>query len=401
MARKASGEIAIGQRIKDRRELLKWSVRHAADRAGMNASTWSRIENGHTSADNRFTLAAIAKALRCPVTDLTGLPANPVDRDQAETGGAIYDAVCAILESDLEFEPTAPAKSIEELTRETSLVRDLRTRCDYTGSAARLPNLFRSLHATAYVDQDRAAALRLMVLASDTASFVIRYAGHPGSSCLAADRGKQAARESEDPVMIGLAAYGSAHAATGCGLFGRALTIAERAATQLERHLDLPVAPQVLGLLHLTSAYSLCALGRADDAVTRVDAAQEIAVRTGDTDALGLMFGPTNIDFWRISMDADGDDPGKAVDLARITNPLNVDSPSRQAAFYLDTSRALARIGKDQEALRMLLLVERMAPQRMQSPLVVETVRGLLERARRGTGWTELRGLCERLGVGT
>ena len=48
----------------------------------------------------------------------------------------------------------------------------------------------------------------------------------------------------------------------------------------------------------------------------------------------------------------------------------------------------------------MLLTAERIAPQRMRSPLVVETTRGLLERARRGTGWTELRGLCERLGIG-
>lgn len=49
----------------------------------------------------------------------------------------------------------------------------------------------------------------------------------------------------------------------------------------------------------------------------------------------------------------------------------------------------------------MLVTAERLAPQRMQSPLVVETVRGLLEQARRGPGWTELRGLCERVGVGS
>jgi transcriptional regulator with XRE-family HTH domain len=401
MARHNSGDTTIGQRIKDRRELFKWSIRFASDRAGINASTWSRIENGKMSADNRFVLAAIAEALRCPVADLTGLPADPVNRDQVETGGAIYETVRAILDTDLEFEPSTAAKPIEELACETRLALDLRTRCDYSGSAARLPDLFRALHAAAYVDSDRAEALRLMVIASDVASFVIRYAGHPGSSCLAADRGKQAARESGDRVMIGLAAYGSAHAATGCGLYGRALTIAERAASQLEPHLKLSGAPEVVGQLHLTSAYSLCALGREDEAVARIDAAQELAARTGDTDSFHLMFGPTNINFWRISMDADGDDPGKAVELARTTNPQRVNSATRHAAFYLDTGRALARIRKDQEALRMLLLAERMAPQRMQSPLVVEMVRSLRERARRGSGWTELRGLCERMGLGT
>jgi hypothetical protein len=48
----------------------------------------------------------------------------------------------------------------------------------------------------------------------------------------------------------------------------------------------------------------------------------------------------------------------------------------------------------------MLLTAERMAPQRLRIPLVIETARSLLERARRGAGWTELRGLCERLGIG-
>lgn len=85
---------------------------------------------------------------------------------------------------------------------------------------------------------------------------------------------------------------------------------------------------------------------------------------------------------------------------ARTTQPGTVPKVSRQAAFYLDTARALAHVRKDTEALRMLLTTERLAPQRMRAPLVRETARGLLERARRGTGWTELRGLCERLGVG-
>jgi hypothetical protein len=35
----------------------------------------------------------------------------------------------------------------------------------------------------------------------------------------------------------------------------------------------------------------------------------------------------------------------------------------------------------------------------MRNPIIVETVRSLLERSRRGAGWTELRGLCERLGI--
>jgi transcriptional regulator with XRE-family HTH domain len=59
----------IGKRIRDRRQLLGMSVRGAALGAGVSHTTWSRIERGERSADNRFVLARMARALRCPVSD--------------------------------------------------------------------------------------------------------------------------------------------------------------------------------------------------------------------------------------------------------------------------------------------------------------------------------------------
>ncbi|MEV1285944.1 helix-turn-helix transcriptional regulator [Micromonospora sp. NPDC049679] len=401
MPRRPSGDTAIGQRIRDRRELLQWSVRHAADRAGVAPSTWSRIEHGHISADNRFTLASIAEALRCPVTDLTGLPQCPIDREKAETGGAVYETVRATIEADLDYPPIAPPAPYAALSRELDLVCDLRARCQYTAAAHRLPALIRGLHSAAY-GADRERALRGLILAAYTASFVIRYTGHPGSACLIADRTRQAAEMLEHPVMSGLAAFSRAHAAAGMALYPRTLQIAERAVCELRRHAREPEAPELLGQLLMTQAYALYGIGRTDDALEPVAEARAIAERTGESPALRLMFGPTNINFWRISMEADGEDPSRAVDIARRTRPHLVESTSRQVAFYLDTGRALVRLGQDAEALRMLLTAERLAPQRMRAPLVTETVRGLLERARRGgTGWTELRGLCERIGVGS
>lgn len=400
MPRHSSNDTAIGQRIRERRKLLGYSIRYAADRAGLAHTTLSRIERGEMSADNRFVLAEVADALRCPVGDLTGQPADPVDRDQAETGGRIYDTIKAIIDADLTYEPTTPAaQPIGELQRELDLTRHLYSRCDYAGAAGRLPDLVRGLHAAAFTT-DRAVALRGLVAAEDTASFVVRYAGHPASACLVADRAQQAAEASEQPVLLGLAAYVRAHAASGCGLYQRTLTITEHAIGDLQPHAQLPEAAEVLGQLHLTHAFALYALGRHDDAHGPLAHAQRIAERTGDTTTLGLMFGPSNVNFWRIAMEADGPDPGKAVEIARHTDPQAVAMPSRQAAFYLDTGRALAHTGNDQAAVRTLLAAERIAPQRLRGPLAVETARGLLERARRGAGWTELRGLCQRIGVG-
>jgi len=99
-------------------------------------------------------------------------------------------------------------------------------------------------------------------------------------------------------------------------------------------------------------------------------------------------------------METDGGDPERAIALARDVNPSAVPSPSRQAAFYLDTARALARADSDRQALRMIVAAERIAPQKVHSaPLVAELVRLLLHRAQTRAVDAELRGICERIGL--
>lgn len=400
MARRPTPDASIGERIRARRKLLGLSVRHAADRAGIAHSTWSRIETGQNSADNRFTVAAIAEALRCPVADLTGLPATPVDQDQAETRGAIYETMRAVIDGDLRYKPiSAEVPPVPVLAREVDLVAELRAKCDYAGAGHRLPDLIRGLHAAAY-GPERADALRALVLATDSASFVVRYAGHPASACLVAERAQQAAEALDDAVMLGLAAWAQAHAATGCGLYGRALTIADQAAARLQPRLAEPDAMEMYGALVLTSAFAAYASGRPADGQARLDEAETVAERTGDSAALRLMFGPTNIKFWRIAMETDGGDPGRAVEIAKSTTPTAIPRVARQASYYSDVGRALARVGQDAQAVRMLLTAERLAPQRVRNaPLTVETARALLDRAQRNAVGAELRGLCERIGL--
>src|SRR5919112_6805206 len=116
---------------------------------------------------------------------------------------------------------------------------------------------------------------------------------------------------------------------------------------------------------------------------------------------MGLFFGPTNVNIWRIGIEVDGGDPERAVDIARTTNPATIAAGCRQVFYYADAARAYARLrGKDREAIRFLLTAERVAPQHFHSsPLARETTRALLERSRRQAGETELRGLCERMRV--
>jgi len=389
----------IGERIARRRKVLGLSIRQVADRAGINASTLSRIERGLRSADNRFMLADIAGALRCSAADLTGQPTIPTDRGAAEVSGNVHETVRAGIEVDLRYESDGQPPDLLALDRELTLVRDLRVRADIVGATQRLPALLRGLHAAAFGPQ-RVDALRGLVLAADTGSFVVRYGGDPQGACILAERAQQAAEVLEDPVFLALGSWSRAHAATGCGLYGRAYQIAERAADSLEHSTGLPDALELLGQLYLTQAFALMAAGDPEGAAVRVAAAEEIAERTGDSPALRLCFGPTNNRLWRISMEVDGGDPGRAVEIARDTKVVVLESTSRQAAFYLDTGRALAACRKDAEALRMLLAAERIAPQRLRlSPFAAETVRALLERSQRSAAGAQLRGLCSRMGI--
>jgi transcriptional regulator with XRE-family HTH domain len=387
---------SIGERIRTQRLLRGLSARQAAIHAGISIASWSRIENGKQRADNRFVIAKIATALRCSVEELTGQPGVASDRAQAEVGGTAYEVMRAVVEADLTYTPADRPGSLDELDREFTLIRDLRDRCDDYAAARRLPELIRALHATAF-GPARASALRLLVRTHETASFGIRYLGEPASSVLVGERAQQAAELLGDPVMLGLAAYSRAHGATGVGLYQRAQLVADTAAADLAAHSDLPDALEVRGQLLLTAAFGAYALGDESGAADRIAEAETIAAATGQTTTLGLNFGPTNIRFWRVSMEADGGDPGKAIAMAAETSAEQVASVSRRATFYLDVARALAAIGRDPEAVRMLAAAERLAPARTRAnPLAAETVRTLLDRARRrSTG--ELYGLAERI----
>jgi transcriptional regulator with XRE-family HTH domain len=390
---------SIGERIRERRKVLGMSVRLAADRAGIHHSTWSRIETGQMGADNRYTLAAIATALRCSTSELTGGPLTPTDKATAQAQASVSAVRLALIETDLTESPSIRPAPIEQLEREELLIRDLRARCDYVGAGRRAGDALRRLHAAVF-GPDREAALRLLVQICDTVSFVLRHVGYPAETWLAAERAHQAAEMLEDPVMLGLAAWTRANAATSCGSYQRTLTLASRGADDLSATAGTFGYTEVLGQLHLTCTNALAGMGRMAEAADRLTAAEELAEQVGDTDTFGLMFGPANIGFWRVSMETDGGDPGQAVALAREVHPQAVPSASRQAAFYLDTARALARSDSDKQALRMILAAERIAPQKVHSaPLVTELVRLLLHRARTRAVDTELRGICERIGL--
>jgi transcriptional regulator with XRE-family HTH domain len=400
MTPRPTADPTIGERIRGRRLLRGWSIRYSASRAGVSHATWSRIERGLQAADNRFMLADIAVALECSPADLAGTAVPACDRAAAAAHAAVHGIRQALVDIDLAEPPSRPAPPVADLARTVELTDSLRQACDYGGAARLLPDLLRGLHAAA-AEPDPGAVLRQLCHATFIASSVLRNLGHPAEAWLAAERSRDAAAATEDPVLRGYAAYARAGAADACGSFGRGIALAGRAVDELRPYAGRLGGAEMLGSLQLLCAYTSRAGKHLDDSRAWASEAAELAGRTGETTTMGLYFGPTNVNIWRIGIEVDGDEPGRAAEIARVTDPATIPAGFRQVFYYADTARALSRLrGQDREAVRFLLTAERIAPQHVHtSALAQETTRSLLERARRESGGTELRGLGERMGV--
>jgi hypothetical protein len=366
----------------------------------MSHTAWSRIERGERSADNRFVLARMARALRCPVSDLTGERAVPDTRQAAHTKATVTEAFRAIVAADPEFPSDwSGGPPLEVLNARVATIRHLRVACAYDAALQLAVGTVRGLHALLNGPSWR-EALRLLILTEEAAASVIRHQGGVPASALIAERMRDAARRLEDPVMMSLAAFQRAHASSACGAYDYSRLVASGAADVLSVHTTEPGAPELLGMLLLTSAYACYGDGAPRDAAEYVEEAKRLAERTGDTMTFSLCFGPTNIRIWEISMEADGGDPSRAVALARHTEPERVPHVQRQVTYHLDTGRALANLGRDEDALHMLMAAERLAAAHVRAdPLVWESTRDIVERRQRRAVAPDVRAFCGRLGV--
>jgi transcriptional regulator with XRE-family HTH domain len=395
----------IGDRIRIRRKLRGLSVRQAAGMAEINPSTWSRIENGTRGADNLQILSNMASALRCTVAELVGDGIVPIAADTIGLVDDVHDILAALVETDLDDEPTADPAHVDALAAEVDLLEHIYRKGEFVNTAARLSPFLRQLHATAVTAtsaEDTRRALELTVQASHRTMNVLRNVGQRADAYLAGERARDAAAELDNPELKGIAAFTRAHAALGCGSMERGLKFAGGGLRMLEGALSSHRTMAVAGQLHLTCAMTLYGLKRGNEAEVHLREAEDLAQRTGDCGQDLGWFGPTNLAIWTLAMEVDRD-PRKAVAIAKATNPHAIDAPTRQASFYLDAARACARIGtreSDAAAVRMLASAERLVPQRVRfNPLAREALRVVVMRARRNAINSELRGLCERIGV--
>ncbi|MGH4019951.1 MAG: helix-turn-helix domain-containing protein, partial [Pseudonocardiaceae bacterium] len=351
----------MGRLVRQVRNARGKSLAVVAERAKISKSYLCRLEKGQRALGNRSLIVALADALEIEPSELTRLPVPaPADGDTDTAVKGVRRALIAV-SHDV---PGGQVLAVETLrTRVEALVTAQRL-CKHHQVGRDLPGLVRDLHTSLAVGRDVAELLVLAVLLHVQGSHAFLYdVGAPADlRWHAAMLGRQAAREHGGPDMLGLAAFGSANGL----LAAMELDLAQAVLDSVTVPTTTGQAEQLEGMLALSHSLVAAADSRPGDVEAPLDHAAELAARTGEGNAYGLGFGPTNVGVWRMGVALECGEHARAAAVAEGLRPELLPSVARQAAYWGDYSRVLARLrGRREDAVRALRRAEDLFPARV------------------------------------
>jgi transcriptional regulator with XRE-family HTH domain len=394
----------IGRRLRQVRHARGKSLAVIAGLAGISAPYLSMIERGERALDRRSLIVKLANALEIAPSDLTGLPVPaPADGDADANVDAVRQALMAV---SLD-RPGGQVLDLDVLRERVAKLRTTRRACQDDVVGQQLPGLIHDLHATIasgrHGDGVALAELAVSLHVSVTVQW-LRDAGAPADlRWHAAALAELAAQRLDDPLPLGVAAFGTAMVLLSTGAFDLARQHVEGIAPRVSTGTD--PGRRVAGMLALTSALLAATQDRYADADAPLDEAAELARRTGEDhdhhSYWSLSFGPSNVEIWRASIALEAGDHDRAIAVGKGLRPEVIPSPKRRAAFLIDHGRALARLrGRREDAVLALRAAERLSPMRVhRNPIVRDVLAELLVRTERDAVGRELRGLAYRAGV--
>lgn len=386
----------IGQRLRLIRHVKDMSVAAVAGSAGISVSQLRRLESGQRAADRLSLIIALAHALGIAPSDLTVLPV-PAPGD-----GAVDAAVAALQRALLAIGHDRPGGQVLPVTAlrdRTQRLRQARHRSEFAEVGAALPSLIRDLHTSLGAGRDGDALLPLAVTAHvQLTQKWLRDAGAPIDLRLqAATLTRITAHEHGDATTLGVATFGTANTLLAAGML-------DLARAELDGTVAAATTPETVGLvgmLTMTSALLAATDNRPADAAAPMAAATELAERGGEDDPLGFGFGPTTVELWRMALALEAGEPGRAARIARDVDPQRHPFATRQATYWVDYGRALARLrGRRNDAVRALRTAEGIFPARVhRDPFARDVLGELLMRARQDAVGRDLRGMAHRAGL--
>lgn len=331
----------------------------------------SKVENNRIELDRLSVVRALAKALDVSVGDLVGEP-SLMDMGPGESS-----TVPALREALLDYRQltpfgTGPAIEPPTLGGLRGQVRqawDAYQDSKYGLAVHTLPALIAdSQTATqAYSGDERREVHKQMALAYQVSSVLLTKLGEADLAWVAAERGFQAAQQSEDLVVQGSVVRAIIHSLQSTGRYADAKKLTNDAAAFLQSGLAKPT-PEFLSVYGTVFLAGCVAAARDEDRSTAqsfLNEADEVARRLGsDGNHLWTSFGPTNVAIHRVTTAMDLGDVQVAIDLGETVDPSSLPA-ERQARHAMELSRALSAWNRTDEALSCLLEAERIAPEQV------------------------------------
>jgi len=359
----------IGAQVAYWRKRRGKNQRVVAGRAGMSQGYLSLIERGIKPVNTRGTLAALANALDVSIVDLTGEPGDPNDAAKA----AASAHVPAIREALI-------AREMGELTEPHHDVRDLMIaggNYDFATVAPQLANMLGGLRGGD------------LVQVAHVGAYTLKHLGFPDLAREAARLAVAEARELGRPEWIGIAEFVRILAMPP-EMPGAPARLAARVADEIQPYIGDPEVRQAYGMLHLHAALRAAVDRRGDVAHDHLREAGEAAESLGEPGPdLGLarmVFGPTNVGFWTVATEIELGEPQRAVEAAELIAPGRIPLANRQAPYLADLGNAYAQIGRDHEAIAMMLRSEAAGPQWFRlRPTIRDSVGSIVRRTKRNS----------------
>ncbi|MFF5031359.1 helix-turn-helix domain-containing protein [Nocardia salmonicida] len=366
----------VGKALAAERKIAGLDQRQLAARSGYSLSMVKAVEQGREPASPGF-ISAVASALRITPEQLTGAPFD----DGKPLANAVNELSVLLAEGRYARadEPGQLAQIEADLTAAQDLYRSDRTR----QTIEVLPAIIRRLHGAArdLTGDGQARAYSLLSSAYILAEWSARRTGHLMLALPALDLADGYAPLGDDPNYGAFSALARARILTHYGESGVATQLIDSAISTAD---DTAPGMVLAGYSHLAGAINEARKLNYSGAVSHVEAARELADRTGETDLYMTAFGPLNVEIHSHAVELESGDPNRAALTGAELSYSASAPPTRIAHHWQDNARAWLMSGKPDKALVSLNKARAAAPQQTRlHPSVRETMYGIAAAQRR------------------
>lgn len=397
-----AADLPIGDRIRHYRTRTGRQQDVIAGLVGITPDYLSKIEHGKRTP-TIDVLHAIARELGVPVAALLAeapaLIADTIDTaDQAITRVLMgYGPPC----STPAAEPAQLRERVEQAWRSW---QNSPTR--YTEAARTLPPLIGDVEHALRAHRGEPVTHRESLRVAADLYFLLRSylrrAGRADLSLMVADRAVRAAEDADDPLRIAAAQWNLGHILLATDEAEGAEQVAVRAAKGLAPQIESgdSQALALKGALQLVTVVGAARQKEWWRARELLTEAARIASVTQDADnVMWTVFGPTNVDLHRVSVEMEA---GAAVDALHLADDVDtgaLPSMERSFTFKLEVTRCYDLRREDPAVLLHLLELEGLAPEDLaRNPMARQIVLGVIRRAR-AMHARQAEALAERMGV--